>query len=145
MEGPASSEPAPLVEGEAEGLRPAPTVDSLGSYGLGSASRREPFVYLPRERKCPKFSGLGTSAGALTVEEWLEEAQGCIRSRYLSEWDKAMFLYDHLEGQARNEIKYRSQEVWLMMPEIPVQRTAVNFRFSSFLCLVPPPSLLREL
>ncbi|KAL6467387.1 hypothetical protein MHYP_G00251910 [Metynnis hypsauchen] len=76
MEGPTSSEPAPLVEGEAEGLRPAPTVDSLGSYGLGSASRREPFVYLPRERKCPKFSGLGTSAGALTVEEWLEEAQG---------------------------------------------------------------------
>ncbi|KAL6486138.1 hypothetical protein MHYP_G00055300 [Metynnis hypsauchen] len=110
MEGPTSPEPAPLVEGEAEGLRPVPTVDSLGSYGLGSASRREPFVYLPRERKCPKFSGLGTSAGALTVEEWLEEAQGCIRSRYLSEWDKAMFLYDLLEGQARNEIKYRSQE-----------------------------------
>lgn len=30
-------------------------------------------------------------------------------------------------------------EAWLMMPEIPAQRTADEFIFSSFLCLVPPP------
>lgn len=68
--------------------------------------RREQAFYLPRERKCPKFSG-STAAGALSVEEWVEEAQSCIRSRHLSVLDKAMFLYDHLEGEARNEIKYR--------------------------------------
>ncbi|XP_076851377.1 uncharacterized protein LOC143502078 [Brachyhypopomus gauderio] len=68
--------------------------------------RREHAFYLPKERKCPKFSG-STAAGALSVEEWTEEAQSCIRSRHMSVLDKAMFLYDHLEGEARNEIKYR--------------------------------------
>lgn len=68
--------------------------------------RREQAIYLPRERRCPKFSGsMGT--GSLCVEEWVEEAQSCIRSRHMSELEKALFLYDHLEGEARNEIKYR--------------------------------------
>lgn len=73
-------------------------------------SRREQAVYIPRERKCPKFSGSSVN-GSLSVEEWVEEARSCIRSRYMSEWDKALFLLDHLEGEARNEIKYRPQGV----------------------------------
>ena len=68
--------------------------------------RREQALYLPRERQCPKFSGSRT-AGTLSIEEWTEEAQSCIRSRYMSDLEKAMFLYDHLEGEARSEIKYR--------------------------------------
>ena len=82
--------------------------------GIGDNSRenetppvqREQAFYLPRERKCPKFSG-SAATGALSVEEWVEEVQSCIRSRHMSVLDKAMFLYDHLEGEARNEIKYR--------------------------------------
>lgn len=88
-----------------------------GDVGVGQASgsdpvssRREQAVYLPRERKCPKFSG-SLVVGALSVEEWIEEAQSCIRLRYMSELDKALFLLDHLEGEARNEIKYRPQRV----------------------------------
>jgi len=41
------------------------------------------------------------------VEEWVEEVQSSIRSHYMSDLDKATFLYDHLMGKARNEIKYR--------------------------------------
>lgn len=78
--------------------------------GGSQSSRREQALYLPRERRCPKFSG-STAAGSLSVEEWIEEAESCIRLRYMSELDKALFLYDHLEGQARNEIKYRSSAV----------------------------------
>lgn len=63
-------------------------------------------LYIPRERRCPKFSGT-SSGGSLSVEEWVEEAESCIRSRHMSEHEKAMFLYDHLEGEARTEIKYR--------------------------------------
>lgn len=40
--------------------------------------------------------------------EWLEEAGACMRARHLSQADKALFLYDHLEGEAKDEIKYRS-------------------------------------
>lgn len=72
--------------------------------------RREQAIYLPRERRCPKFSG-SMAMGSLCVEEWLEEAQSCIRSRHMSDLEKALFLYDHLEGEARNEIKYRPTTV----------------------------------
>lgn len=68
--------------------------------------QRNQIVYIPRERRCPKFSGAPVG-GSLTVEEWVEEAEGCIRSRHMSNQEKALFLYDHLEGEARNEIKYR--------------------------------------
>lgn len=41
------------------------------------------------------------------LAEWLEEAWACMRARHLSTADQAFFLYDHLEGEAREEIKYR--------------------------------------
>lgn len=42
------------------------------------------------------------------LEKWIEEAQACMKARHLSPFDQAYFLYDHLEGEAREEIKYRS-------------------------------------
>lgn len=50
----------------------------------------------------------GRSGIGLT--EWLEEVQACMRARHLSVVDRAFFLFDHLEGEAREEIKYRSAE-----------------------------------
>lgn len=47
----------------------------------------------------------GKSGIGLT--EWLEEARACMRARHLSTLDQAFFLFDHLEGEARDEIKYR--------------------------------------
>ena len=72
--------------------------------------RREQAVYFPRERKCPKFSG-SPLAGALTVDEWVEEVEGCLRARHMSAIDKAWFVYDHLEGPAQTEIKFRDRSV----------------------------------
>ena len=72
--------------------------------------QRRETVYLPRERKCPKFSG-SSSAGALTIDEWVEEVESCLRARHMSESDKALFVYDHLEGAARTEIKFRDNRV----------------------------------
>lgn len=92
----------PRLSGDA-GERQASESDTV-------SSRREQAVYLPKERKSPKFSG-SLVAVAMSVEEWIEEAQSCIRLRYMSELDKALFLLDHLEGEARNEIKYRPQGV----------------------------------
>ena len=64
----------------------------------------ERLVFVPRDRKCPVFRG----RSGIALGEWLEEVQSCMRARHLSTADQAFFLYDHLEGEARDEIKYRS-------------------------------------
>lgn len=77
---------------------------------LNTEARTEQPVYLPRERKCSQFSG-ACLKGSLSLEEWIEEVQTCIRGRYMSNDDKALFVYDHLEGEACTEIKYRPSAV----------------------------------
>lgn len=69
-----------------------------------SVPAAERLVFVPRDRKCPIFRG----RSGIALSEWLEEVQSCMRARHLSTADQAFFLYDHLEGEARDEIKYRS-------------------------------------
>ncbi|XP_048848763.1 uncharacterized protein LOC125718760 [Brienomyrus brachyistius] len=64
----------------------------------------ERVVFVPRERKCPMFGG----RSGIGLDEWLEEVQACMRARHLAVSDQAFFLFDHLEGEAREEIRYRS-------------------------------------
>lgn len=65
----------------------------------------ERYVYVPRERKCPRFTGK-TSEG-LTVECWVEEMRRSLESRHMSITEQALFVYDHLDGEAKTEIKFR--------------------------------------
>ncbi|XP_035990395.1 uncharacterized protein LOC118562725 [Fundulus heteroclitus] len=90
---------------EQEAARPGPsTAQSVaGSHLEGSPSITERFVFVPRDRKCPLFRG----KGGIGLTEWLEEVQACMRVRHLSPADQAFFLFDHLEGEARDEIKFR--------------------------------------
>lgn len=91
---------------------PGPSVASTATAGpsvmqqptVASAPLSDRFVFVPRDRKCPKFSG----RSGITINEWVEEAQACMRARHLSVADQAFFLFDHLEGEARDEIRYRS-------------------------------------
>ena len=64
-----------------------------------------PFLYVPRERKCPKFSGK-MSVDLITVEKWIEEARRCITVRHMSQAEQILFLYDHVEGSARAELDF---------------------------------------
>lgn len=68
-----------------------------------SAAQVDRFVFVPRDRKCPKFSG----TSGIGIDEWVDEAQACMRARCLSLADQAFFLFDHLEGEAREEIRHR--------------------------------------
>ena len=70
--------------------------------GQGNGARE--VLYIPRERKCPHFSG---GPGTLSIEDWLEEVDCSTRGRRMPDIDKALFMYDHLEGEARAEIKFR--------------------------------------
>lgn len=71
---------------------------------ISSVPVAERLIFVPRDRKCPVFRGR-TGIG---LSEWIEEVQACMRARHLSRPDQAFFLFDHLEGEARDEIKYRS-------------------------------------
>ena len=72
----------------------------------GNAGSTERVLYLPRERKCPMFRG----RVGISIDEWLEEVNACVRVRHLGSRDKAYFMFDHLESEARDEIKYRPRE-----------------------------------
>lgn len=75
-----------------------------GSAPAGSATER--LVFVPREKKCPLFRG----NGGISIEAWKEEAEACMRARHFSAAERAYFLYDHLDGEARDEIRYRPRE-----------------------------------
>ena len=64
----------------------------------------ERLIFVPRDRRCTIFRGR-TGVG---LSEWVEEVQASMRARHLSQSDQAFFLFDHLEGEAKEEIKYRS-------------------------------------
>ncbi|KAK7921991.1 hypothetical protein WMY93_008893 [Mugilogobius chulae] len=102
------------LKADNERLRSQPVADASAGPSNSSATnssqqgnqRVDHLVFVPRDRKCPMFRGrLGLGLG-----EWLEEAEACMRSRHLAAADKAFFLFDHLEGEAREEIKYRSEQ-----------------------------------
>lgn len=89
--------------------RADPSTSKSGSSALPTAPSSnvpvaERLVFVPRDRRCPAFRG----RAGVGLSEWVEEAQACMRSRHLSRIDQAFFLFDHLEGEAREEIKYRS-------------------------------------
>lgn len=91
-------------DADQSGPRTAP-----GSSAPGNPSSQAPvterLIFLPRDRKCPMFRG----KTGLNITEWADEVQACMRGRPLSSAEQALFMYDHLEGEAREEIKYRSQ------------------------------------
>lgn len=71
------------------------------------AAVTERLLVIPRDRKCPTFNGK-TGIG---ITEWEEELRACARARHLSSLDQALFIFDHLDGEAKEEIKFRSSPV----------------------------------
>lgn len=79
---------------------------SLGASGESlPASARERIVYLPKEKKCPVFTG-GSSAA---YYDWLDEMNAALVYRSYAGAEKAAYIYEHLGGEARQEIKFRPQ------------------------------------
>ncbi|XP_048881375.1 uncharacterized protein LOC125748791 [Brienomyrus brachyistius] len=94
-------EPVSVAPGPSASVNPSHfTVPSRGTPVV------ERLVLVPRDRKCPIFRGR-TGIGLM---EWLEEVEASMRARHLSMADQAFFLFDHLEGEAKEEIKYRPQD-----------------------------------
>lgn len=83
-----------------------PEVSNIAS-SLPSQATSERFVYIQRERKCPYFSG-SKSKTDLSVYDWIENVEACLRDRCITNREKALFLHDHLEGEAKAEIRFCS-------------------------------------
>ena len=77
------------------------------SNASASAPRIDRTVYVPRERRCPKFYGDQDSPDSIGLEDWIEEVEACLEGRQFSNREKAIFLLDHLGGEPRSEVKHR--------------------------------------
>lgn len=96
-----------LLEAQAAPIRTEPTivVPDIPRSSFQSNGFHDRLVYVPRERKCPVFRG----TVGIGVAEWVDEFRASVQARGLTSVDQAYFIYDHLEGEAKNEIKYRSR------------------------------------
>ncbi|ESO96080.1 hypothetical protein LOTGIDRAFT_160067 [Lottia gigantea] len=72
-----------------------------------SSSATKSVVYIDRTREPKKFKGILKTSGDLTVHEWIEDIQEYVSTLNLTGEDEARFIYSHLEGDAKEEVKLR--------------------------------------
>ncbi|XP_066300774.1 uncharacterized protein [Branchiostoma lanceolatum] len=68
---------------------------------MAEAGDGNPVMYVPFERKWPKFSGLVSGP---SVEEWLEEIESTFTLYNTPEIQRAGMLFRNLEGQAKRQV-----------------------------------------
>ena len=61
-----------------------------------------PVIYIPRERKLPRFSG---TQGQLPVEDFITEIKQVVAARQLEEPDAIDLVLSHLDGAAKEEVR----------------------------------------
>lgn len=93
--------PVEVVD-EAQSVSPRRDVGARPSANIPVSER---YVYVPRERKCPRFSGR-RSIDLLTVEDWVEEVRRSLIVRPVPVAEKVLFVYDLLDGEAKAEVKF---------------------------------------
>ncbi|XDV30867.1 hypothetical protein PO909_033699, partial [Leuciscus waleckii] len=77
-----------------------------GSTTPSSVGAIERYVYVPRECKCPRFSGK-LSQDSLTVEDWVEEVRRHLSMRPRLRSEQALAIFDLLDGEAGTEVRFR--------------------------------------
>ena len=71
----------------------------------GRAPVEPKVIFAPRERKLQKCSG---QKDDLSVEEFIEETELLLKSRPTQYEEKVDFIISHLEGLAKEELRYRT-------------------------------------
>ena len=80
--------------------------EQLSAATLETKPKTSPtFLLMPSQKKLASY--LGSADAILKLEDWICDVKASIRSRPLSENDKVDFVFQHLTGPAREEVKFR--------------------------------------
>ena len=66
------------------------------------------YVHVARDRPCPSFSG-DPGVDTVSVEGWVTEVRRCWEGRVWTEAEQAIFILDHLTGNARAEVEFHPE------------------------------------
>lgn len=125
-----SAEELATLKGEIEGLKLAlakkekeaqVTAENLGAVEQelkhvikqpkSESVKGEGVVYVTQSRKLERFRGRPVKTSDPTVEEWIEDAKASSDSKGLTKEQSALYLVEHLAGEARREILGRGDGV----------------------------------
>lgn len=66
--------------------------------------------YIMKEKKIPMFKGKPAKDGDPEVYEWLDDVKHYLKSRKMTKAQKIEFIFDHLQGRAKSEIRLRPEK-----------------------------------
>ena len=75
--------------------------------GKGRGEEKEHVVYVTPSRKLERFNRKPVQGTDPSVEQWIEYAKAIFESKGLKKEQTALFLLEHLAGEARREILFR--------------------------------------
>lgn len=65
-------------------------------------------VHVARDRPCPSFSG-GPGEDTMPIEAWITEVRHCWEGRVWTVAEQAIFILDHLTGNAKAEVEFHPE------------------------------------
>ena len=83
----------------------------VSAKGESAEGVKDRIVYVSQSRKLESFRGKPTKTTELSVEEWIEDAKATCDSKGLGKEQAALYLLEHLAGEARQEILGRGDEI----------------------------------
>ena len=98
--------------------RESPSTSEAGDLGDGDPVHPEAvtptehtitrLVHVARDRPCPSFSG-GPGEDTMSIEAWITEVRRCWEGRVWTVAEQAIFILDHLTGNARAEVEFHPE------------------------------------
>ena len=74
----------------------------------GDSGARPKTIFVSRDsKKVSKLKGKPEAAGDPEIEEWVDDILNHLSTRDMSKKEQAVFIIDHLAGQAKRKIRYR--------------------------------------
>lgn len=64
-------------------------------------------TFIPETRKIKTFCGRPKSKSDISVDDWIDDIEIAFSARKYSDTQKVDLIYSHLEGQAKEEVKFR--------------------------------------
>lgn len=117
--------------------------------GLKKEKTSPAFLLMPSQKRIKSFTG---KEGDVLLEDWLCDIHASIASRPLADEDKVHFMFQHLEGAAREEVKLRPEcdrntvekLVSILQEVFGVKATGVQLQRQFFECKQRSSQSLRD-